>query len=327
MLVVFIDTPAPEPGSPRVQTSTFEADDLHLRQMEAELEATKAQLQNALESSETQHEELRAANEELQSINEEYRSTLEELETSKEELQSINEELKTLNQELKEKLDDLSQANNNLHNFMASSEVATLFVDRQLTIRLFTPSLTQIFNIMPVDQGRLLAHVTHRLDYQDLLDDVQQVLNTLVPVEREISQEGERYYLMRLSPYRTSDDRIDGVVITFVDITARQQAEAMRQALTERVEMELADAKQLQQISTLLIQEGNTEAFYEQILDAAITLMRADAGSMQMVEAERGALRLLVWKGFHPESAAFWSGWTGRQAAVAARPCVPASAS
>jgi two-component system CheB/CheR fusion protein len=306
VLVVFLDIPASELGTLRAPAPLSEGDDPYLRQIEAELETTKAQLQSALESSETQHEELRAANEELQSINEEYRSTLEELETSKEELQSINEELKTLNQELKDNVEDLSQANNNLHNLMAATDVASLFVDRELAIRLYTPSLAQIFNIMPVDQGRPLAHVTHRLDGGNLLDDVRQVLSTLVPLEREVSQAGERHYLMRLSPYRTAEDRIDGVIITFVDITARQQAEAARQALTEQLELELADAKQLQLISALLIQEGNVETLYRQILDAALALMRADAGSMQMADAGRDDLRLLTWQGLHPESAAFW---------------------
>jgi two-component system CheB/CheR fusion protein len=223
VLVVFLDTPAPEPGAPRAEAS--DEDDPHLHQLEEELETTKRQLQSVLESSETQQEELRAANEELQSINEEYKSTLEELETSKEELQSINEELKTVNQELKDKVDDLSQANNNLQNLMASTDVATLFVDRQLMIRLYTPSLTRIFNIMPVDQGRPLEHVTHRLDYEHLLRDIQQVLDTLIPVEREVSQDDERYYLIRLTPYCTTDNHIDGVVITFVEITPLKRVE------------------------------------------------------------------------------------------------------
>jgi two-component system CheB/CheR fusion protein len=305
VLVMFIDTPVPEFGSPPAEVS--DESDWPLRQMEMELETTKVQLQSALESAETQQEELRAANEELQSINEEYKSTLEELETSKEELQSINEELKTVNQELKNKVEDLSQANNDLQNLMASTDVATLFVDRQLTIRLYTPSLTQIFNIVPTDQGRPLEHVTHRLVYADLIRDIRHVLNTLVPIEREVAQNDERYYLMRLTPYRTMEDRIDGVVVTFIDITARQQAEAARQALTEQLEMELTDAKHLQQISLLLIQEDNPDLLYRQILDAATTLMRSEMGSMQMFDEERSALRLLTWKGFHPESAAFWA--------------------
>jgi len=177
---------------------------------------------------------------------------------------------------------------------MAATDVATLFVDRQLTIKFYTPPLTQIFNIMPVDQGRPLAHVTHRLTYDHLLDDVQQVMATLVPLEREVSRADERYYLMRLSPYRTTEDYIDGVVITFVDLTSRHQAETVRQALTTQLEVELHDAVQLQQISALLIQEGNVETLYQQILDAAIFLMRADAGSMQMIEAEGHSLRLLL---------------------------------
>jgi two-component system CheB/CheR fusion protein len=306
VLVVFLDAPAPEPGAPHAAAPPADVTDMQLRQMEEALETTRAQLHSALESAETQHEELRAANEELQSINEEYRSTLEELETSKEELQAINEELKTVNQELKYKVEDLSQANNNLQNLMAATNVATLFVDRRLAIRFYTPALTQLFNIMPVDQGRPLEHVTHRLTYDDLLRDVRHVLDTLVPVEREVARDGERHYLVRLTPYRTTNDYIDGVVITFVDITARQRAEVARQALTAQLEMELADAQRLQHISTLLIQEGNTEALYQQILDAAITLMRSDMGSMQMFDDARNELRLLVWKGLHPESAAFW---------------------
>jgi two-component system CheB/CheR fusion protein len=306
VLVVFLDTPAPEPGIPRAAVPAADKDDPHLRQLEEELERTKAQLNSALESAETQQEELKAANEELQSINEEYKSTLEELETSKEELQSINEELKTVNQELKDKVEDLSHSNNNLQNLIGATNVATLFVDRQLAIRFYTPALTQIFNIMPVDQGRPLEHVTHRLAYEDLLHDIRHVLDTLVPIEREVAQDDERYYLVRLTPYRTTDDYIDGVVITFVEITARHRADAARQALTAQLEMELADTQHLQHISTLLIQEGNTEALYQQILDAAIALIRSDMGSMQTFDTDRNELRLLVWRGFHPESVAIW---------------------
>ena len=242
----------------------------------------------------------------MQSINEEYRSTLEELETSKEELQSINEELKTVNQELQDRLKEISQANNDFQNLIAASEVATLFVDRQLRIKLYTPPLTEIFNIMPVDQGRPLAHVTHRLTDGDLLDDIQQVLNTLVPIEREVYRDDDYCYLMRLMPYRTSDDRIDGVVITFVDITRRRQTEAERQALTERLEMELADVQRLQEISTLMMQEGSADALYQQILDAAIAIMRSDMGSIQMLDPERSELRLLITRDFPPEPSAFW---------------------
>ena len=313
VLVVFLDTPVPALGPPRGDLPFSNVDDLPLRQMEEELETTKAQLHSALESAETQQEELKAANEELQSINEEYKSTLEELETSKEELQSINEELKTVNQELQDKVVDLSRAHNNLQNLMAATNVATLFVDRQRTIRFYTPALTQIFNIMPMDQGRPLEHVTHRLAYPDLQHDIQHVLATLVPVEREVAQDDTRYYLVRLTPYRTTDDHIDGVVLTFVDITARQRAEVARQGLIAQLAMELTDAQQLQQVSSLLLQEDDPNALYQQILDVAITLMRADMGSMQLFDADRNALRLLVWKGLHPESAASWE-WVDAEA-------------
>jgi two-component system CheB/CheR fusion protein len=307
-LVVFIEANPPEPGTRSPEAYASGDDDAQLRQMEQGIETVKAQLHATIESAEIQHEELKAANEELQSINEEYRSTLEELETSKEELQSINEELQTVNHELQERLKEINQANNDFQNLIAATEVATLFVDRQLRIKLYTPPLTQLFNIMPVDQGRPLAHVTHRLSDGDILGDIQQVLGTLVPIERQMQRNDGRYYLMRLMPYRTSDDRIDGVILTFVDITARQREEEVRQALTEQLERELADTQQLQQISTLMIQEGNTDALYQQILDAAIALMRSDMGGIHMFDADCNELRLLVWKGFHPESAAFWEG-------------------
>ncbi|MGE3538806.1 MAG: CheR family methyltransferase [Candidatus Tectimicrobiota bacterium] len=230
-LVVFTEAAAPAPGSLPTEASHSSDVEGQLRHLEEELETTKAQLRATIESAETQQEELKAANEELQSINEEYRSTLEELETSKEELQSINEELKTVNQELQERLKEISQANNDFQNLIAATEVATLFVDRQLRIKLYTPPLLRLFNILPVDQGRPLAHVTHRLSDGHLLRDVQQVLDTLVPIEREVQRDDGPYYLMRLMPYRTSDDRIEGVVITFVDITLRKQsALALQQA-------------------------------------------------------------------------------------------------
>lgn len=248
-LVVFVDTPLPEGGTRPADAPAADGGDAQLRHLEDELEATKAQLRTTIESAETQQEELKAANEELQSVNEEYKSTLEELETSKEELQSINEELKTVNQELQERLKEISQANNDFLNLMAATDVATLFVDRQLRIKLYTPPLTNLFNIMPVDKGRPLSHVTHRLSNGDILGDIQRVHETLVPMEREVQRDDGRFYLMRMTPYRTSDDHIDGVVITFVDITARKQAElALQQAhneLEERVQertAELAEA-------------------------------------------------------------------------------------
>jgi two-component system, chemotaxis family, CheB/CheR fusion protein len=238
-LVVFLEIPLSEPETRPADAPAAGGLDTRLHQLEEELETARAQLRSTVESAETQHEELKAANEELQSINEEYRSTLEELETSKEELQSVNEELQTVNHELQERLKELSQANNDFHNLMAATEVATLFVDRQLRIKLYTPPLTRLFNIMPVDQGRPLAHVTHRLSDGHIVPDIQQVLDTLVPIEREMQRDDGCTYLMRLIPYRTSDDYIDGVVLTFLDITARKQAQRVLQQAHDALEAQV----------------------------------------------------------------------------------------
>jgi len=201
------------------------------------------ELRHAQESTHAMHEEyeaanekLRAANEELQSTNEEYHSTAEELETSKEELQSINEELHTVNSELKHKLDEISHAHSDLQNFMAATEGGTLFLDRALHINRFTPIVADLFNITPTDRGRSITDFTHRLDYANLEKDAQQVLDTLIPIERESQSTDGRRYLMRLRPYRTIDNRIDGVVLTLVDITERRQtAEALRESEARRL--------------------------------------------------------------------------------------------
>ena len=190
-----------------------------------ELEETQAQLRSMREESESANEELRAANEELQSINEEYRSTAEELETSKEELQSINEELQTVNNELKLKLDSVSRSNSDLQNLIAATDFGILFLDPGLRIKRFTPRLADLFSITPGDVGRPITDLTHQLDYDQLVGDARKVLETLIPVEREIRSRTGAWYLVRIRPYRTMDDKIDGLVATFVDVSELRRAE------------------------------------------------------------------------------------------------------
>jgi two-component system, chemotaxis family, CheB/CheR fusion protein len=173
---------------------------------------------------------LRASNEELQSINEEYRSTSEELETSKEELQSINEELTTVNTELKQRLDAVARANSDLENLMAVTEVGTLFLDTGLRIRRFSNRVTDIFSIMPADEGRPITDFAQKLEYDDLVKDVRAVLDDLAPIRREVQTATNDWYDVRLRPYRTIEDKIDGVVITFSDVTDRHR---MEEALRE----------------------------------------------------------------------------------------------
>ncbi|WP_137174688.1 CheR family methyltransferase [Massilia sp. HP4] len=211
----------PQPGE-----SVVEPKDLVLNQLEAELQRSKHKLQETIEHAEVSNEEHRASNEELQAINEELRSATEELETSKEELQSVNEELVTVNYELKVKVEETGKANDDLNNLIASTDIATIFVDRAVCIKRFTPRAADIFSIIATDIGRSLLDITHRLEYGQLADDVASTFDTLHPVERELRSNDGRYYLMRLLPYRTTEDKIEGAVMTFIDISRRREAEA-----------------------------------------------------------------------------------------------------
>jgi two-component system, chemotaxis family, CheB/CheR fusion protein len=196
-----------------------------IQQLLQELQFSQTQLLASREEYEGANEELRAANEELQSVNEEYRSTAEELETSKEELQSINEELQTVNSELKTKLEVVSRAHSDVQNLMAATDVGILFLDPKLRINRFTPRISDLFNIATGDEGRLITDFTHHLDYDDLAGDARKVLRDLASTEREVHGKDGSWYLTRLKPYRTVEDKIDGIVITFVDIGERRRAE------------------------------------------------------------------------------------------------------
>lgn len=215
------------------QAPDAEGRDPLVAQFEEELRRTKEQLQSTIEHSETSTEELKASNEELQAINEELRSTTEELETSKEELQSINEELITVNHELKTKVEETSKINDDLQNLIASTDIATVFVDRGMSIKRYTPHATKLFNLIPTDVGRSLLDITHRLDYDLLADDAAEAFQSLRVIEREVTSQDGKWYLARVLPYRTTEDRIDGAVLTFVDVTGRRQAEENMRLVAE----------------------------------------------------------------------------------------------
>jgi two-component system CheB/CheR fusion protein len=222
-LVLFdeLQEPAYEPPPPTVDRVVDGATD----RLEARLLDTQAQLRAAAEQYEIQNEELKASNEELQATNEELRAASEELETGKEELQSINEELTTVNQELKNKVDEATRISDDLQNFISSTEIAVLFVDRELRLMRFTLFAREIFNVLPADIGRPLLDITHKLNQLPLEADVSSVLQTLHVVEREVRSESGRWYQMRILPYRTTEDRIDGAVLTFFDVTQRKMAD------------------------------------------------------------------------------------------------------
>jgi two-component system, chemotaxis family, CheB/CheR fusion protein len=190
-----------------------------LRQAHEDLQVTRDEMQSS-------QEELKSTNEELQSMNEELQSTNEELTTSKEEMQSMNEELQTVNHELQSKVDELYRASNDMKNLLNSTDIATLFLDDALLVRRFTTQTTKIIKLIPGDVGRPITDIVTTLDYPRLAKDAHQVLKTLAFVEKQISAPRGHWYTVRIMPYRTQDNRIDGVVITFADITVAKNLEA-----------------------------------------------------------------------------------------------------
>ena len=197
-----------------------------IERLKQELLGTQEKLQSLTEQHQTALEELRSSNEELHSVNEEMQSTNEELETSKEELQSVNEELHTVNGQLSEKVAELAETNSDLRNLFESTEIATVFLDRHLIIRSFTPAISSLYNLIPSDQGRPLTDFVGRLDYTGLRDDVTVVLQTLQPLERRLARlDRATHYVMRIVPYHEPDNTVSGVLVTFIDVTSIVQAE------------------------------------------------------------------------------------------------------
>ena len=226
ILVLFTEHPASSVSDAAVQPGASpEPESERIAKLESELNVARQRMQAIIEQYEASREEMKAANEEMQSSNEELRSTMEELETSKEELQSINEELQTVNQENRHKVEELSQLSGDLQNLLAATEIATLFLDRNLRILRFTPRLAELFNVRVTDRGRPISDLTHRLGYDELHDDAEAVLSKLTPIEREIEDDSGKWYLARILPYRSTEDRIEGVVISLIDITTQKAAE------------------------------------------------------------------------------------------------------
>jgi PAS domain S-box-containing protein len=203
---------------------------------EARLEA-----QTIREEMQTSQEELRSTNEEQQSTNEELQSTNEELTTSKEEMQSLNEELQTVNTELQAKVDELSRSNNDMKNLLNSTDIATLFLDNDLKVRRFTTQATKIIKLIPGDVGRPITDLASDLLYEELTDDAREVLRKLGSMEKSISAHDGRWFTVRIMPYRTLDNHIDGVVITFADITAAKALEAQLREKHALLEKHFAD--------------------------------------------------------------------------------------
>ncbi len=247
IMVIFEDLPPPKVLTISEPSDPSEVGSERLKEVEVELKYTKEYLQNTVEQLETANQELKSANEELQSANEELQSTNEELDTSQEELQSVNEELMTVNTELEHKIDQLTQTNNDLNNLLASIHVGTIFLDIDLCVQRFNPPVTEIINLINTDIGRPLAHIASNLPGEDLVQEADHVLNTLQIQEKEVQTRDGRWFFLQVRPYRTVENAIDGIVMTFTQIRqltrAVEQSSSVIMVLDTRGKIEYVNSK------------------------------------------------------------------------------------
>lgn len=231
-MIVFTEGEASVGKKTKAGTKTSPVSHDRIADLEQEREHLQEELRTTREEMQSSQEELKSSNEELQSTNEELQSTNEELTTSREEMQSMNEELQTINAEQQSKLDELARLNDDMRNLLNSTEIITVFLDNDLHVRRFTNGAEKIFKLIPGDVGRPLSDITNDLNYPEMTEDVQEVLRTLVFSEKQIAAAGGRWYSVRIMPYRTMDDVIGGVVITFTDIT---RAKALESGLRQEI--------------------------------------------------------------------------------------------
>lgn len=243
-LVTFQDE-SPKSAAPVLSEPSLEEETV-LKQLEHELTSTREELQNTIEELETSNEELKASNEEVMSMNEELQSSNEELETSKEELQSLNEELNTVNSELQEKVRSLEDTNNDITNLVNSTNIAAIFLDTRFTIKFYTPTAKELFNLISTDIGRPLKHVTTRFDDPALLADTASVLDTLAISSAFVLTEDGDWFARKIYPYRTQDGRIDGIVLTFDNVSDLMRT----QDLLAKENQKYADAQAMARLGT-----------------------------------------------------------------------------
>ena len=225
VMIIFTDVPEITNIKLQVRKGNRALTVIRQSELEKELQHTREEMQSTLEEMQTSQEELKSANEELQSTNEELQSTNEELTTSKEEMQSLNEELQTVNAELQSKVDEFSRVNNDMKNLLNSTDIATLFLDKELNIRRYTNQATKIFKFIKSDIGRPFTDQVSDLIYPELASDALEVLRTLVFIQKQIPAKDGRWFFIRIMPYRTLDDRIEGLVITFINISDLKKVE------------------------------------------------------------------------------------------------------
>ena len=276
--------------------------DATVRDLREKLRQSERRIETMRDDHFLTNEDLRAANEELQSLNEEYRSTTEELETSKEELQSINEELQTVNHELKLKLDEVEHTHTDLENFIRATDVAMLFLDRELRIKRFTPKVSEIFNVKPRDYGRPIGDLTHTLNYSAFQADAQQILRyPTAPIEREATSADGRALLVYLSAYQQPNGQgVDGVVITFVDVTELKHGEKALRDSELRLASEVEILRQLHRLTVEVTKVPTVQDALQYLLANAIELHRADFGDVQLWDATTRTLRVAAQQGLAP---------------------------
>jgi two-component system CheB/CheR fusion protein len=275
LLIVFQDRNSVADDAP----SAREGDDSVLvRQLEGELWSTREELQNTIDELANSNQELRIANEEAMSSNEELQSSNEELETSKEELQSLNEELATVNSQLQEKVDELDRSNDDLANLMAATHIAAVFLDADLSIKKFTPPTRDLFRLIDTDVGRAFRDFAPRFVDDSLLGDCQRVLESAAPMEKEVCTDAKRWYLRRVLPYITERDRIEGLAVTFTDITKRHQDEQEIRNLNAELEQRVVD-----RTVALRHSEERIRAVVDAAMDAIITI--DDEGAIETFNA------------------------------------------
>jgi two-component system CheB/CheR fusion protein len=287
VMIIFKDVPPEIEVVHQGNKSSGRMPATRLLELEADLQRSYEELQNTREEMQTSQEELKSTNEELQSTNEELQSTNEELTTSKEEMQSLNEELQTMNVELQSKVTDFVQANNDMKNLLNSTEIATLFLDKELNIRRFTDPVSQVIKLRNTDIGRPFTDLVTDLQYPEMDSHARKVIKTLLSVETVITTNDGRWFTIRIMPYRTHDDRIDGLVITFNDITVAKKLEFERKGITD----------------TLIISETRYRRLFESAKDGILIL---DAESGRIIDVNPFLISMLGYSKKQLTEKAIW---------------------
>jgi two-component system CheB/CheR fusion protein len=287
VMITFTEVPLGTAPAPKPRPHRGKREPTRVVELEQELQQAREEVQTTREEMQTSQEELKSTNEELQSTNEELQSSNEELTTSKEEMQSLNEELQTVNHELQAKVDELSRSNNDMKNLLNSTDIATLFLDDDLHVRRFTTPTTKIIKLIAQDAGRAITDIANDLEYPELAEDAREVLRTLVFTEKHVRTRDGRWFAVRIMPYRTLDNVIDGVVITFNDasesIALEQELRQCRGDLKE-VQAELAAARAVSRTVAEQVEVGVVG------LTRGLTVTLLNAQAERLLRRERSEL-------------------------------------